>query len=82
MAREEAQKWTLELKDSDDEKEQRRKKTARPRVKTDPDSSDEREAKKKRRVGKLKRSANASEDDGALFSGEEDGESKPVTKKV
>lgn len=85
LENEQVREWmkSSQLDVSDDEKETRRtKKASRPRAKVEADSSDERESKKKKRGGKLKRSANASEDDGALFSGEEEVESKPAVKKV
>lgn len=82
-AREEAHKWTLESKDSDDEKEP--KKTKKPRGRARPEaglSGDEGEPRKKRRAGKLRKDGEGAEDDGALFSGEEDGENKPAARKV
>jgi RNA polymerase-associated protein CTR9 len=86
IAREQAYEWTkssqLDAKDSDDEKEQRKaKKASRPRVRADPiGSGDEQEQKKKKR-GKLRKNESAGDDDGLLFSGDED-ESRPATKKV
>ena len=83
-AREEALKWTLESKDSDDEKEQQ-KKSKKPRGRPRPEvgigggSDIEAEPRKKRR-GKLRRDGEGADDDGALFSGDEDGESKPARK--
>lgn len=84
LENEQVREWMKlsQLDGSDDEKETRKtKKASRPRVKTEPDSADERESKKRRR-GKLKRSANASEDDNALFSENEETETKPAAKKV
>ncbi|KIP06107.1 hypothetical protein PHLGIDRAFT_107356 [Phlebiopsis gigantea 11061_1 CR5-6] len=82
LAREEAQKWTLELKDSDDEKEPKKTKKSRARTRPDPGlSGDEGEPRKKRRPGKLRKDGDGGEDDGALFSGDEDGESKPAARK-
>lgn len=82
IAREEAQKWTADYKDSDDEKEGKKKK---PRARARPDtavSGDEGEPKKKRRGGKLKKANDGGDDAEALFSGDEDGDTKPAAKKV
>ncbi len=87
LAREQAYEWTkssrLDVGDSDDEKEQRKaRKAARPRPKPDlTGSGDEQEQKRKKR-GKLRKNENVPEEDGALFSGEEDADGKPAAKKV
>lgn len=86
-----AQEWTrasaLNVVDSDDEKDQRRtKKSSKPRPKPETPqngSADERETKRRRRGGKLKKNGDTGDEDGAaLFSGDEEGENKPAAKKV
>ena len=68
--------------ESDEERERKAAKKASRRVKTEGGSGDEglaAEPRKKRRTGKLKRPAGEEGEDGALFSGDEDGE-KPAKK--
>ena len=82
-AREQALEWTRDIKmESDEERERKAAKKASRRVKTEVGSGDEglaAEPRKKRRTGKLKRPAGEEGEDGALFSGDEDGE-KPAKK--
>lgn len=82
-AREQALEWTRDIKlESDEERERKAAKKANRRVKTEGVSGDEglaAEPRKKRRAGKLKRPAGEEGEDGALFSGDEDGE-KPAKK--
>lgn len=68
--------------ESDEERERKAAKKASRRVKTEGGSGDEglaAEPRKKRRTGKLKRPAGEEGEDGALFSGDEDGE-RPAKK--
>ncbi|KAI0084919.1 RNA polymerase II-associated protein [Irpex rosettiformis] len=86
VAREQAYEWTkssqLDVRDSDDEKEQRKaRKAARVRVRPEPTGSGDEQEQRKKKRGKLRRNENAPEDEGALFSGDEDGDSKPAAKK-
>lgn len=82
-AREQALEWTRDIKlESDEERERKAAKKANRRVKTEGGSGDEglaAEPRKKRRTGKLKRPVGEEGEDGALFSGDEDGE-KPAKK--
>ncbi|KAI0688182.1 RNA polymerase II-associated protein [Cytidiella melzeri] len=86
IAREQAYEWTkssqLDVKDSDDEKEQRRsKKASRARAKPDQTGSGDEQEQKRKKRGKLRKSENVAEDDAALFSGDEDADGKPAAKK-
>ena len=71
------------MKDSDDEKEQKKTKKSRGRPRPEPGlSGDEGEPRKKRRGGKLRKDGEGAEEDGALFSGDEDAENRPAARKV
>ncbi|KAH9932433.1 RNA polymerase II-associated protein [Fomitopsis serialis] len=83
-AREQALEWTRDIKlESDEERERKAAKKANRRVKTEVGSGDEGlapEPRKKRRTGKLKKSAGGEDgEDAALFSGDED--EKPAKKR-
>lgn len=87
IAREQAYEWTkssqLDVRDSDDEKEQRKaRKAARTRVRPEATGSGDEQEQRKKKRGKLRKNENMPEDEGALFSGDEDGDSKPAAKKV
>ncbi|EKM80576.1 hypothetical protein AGABI1DRAFT_126637 [Agaricus bisporus var. burnettii JB137-S8] len=79
-AREQAMEWTREVRmDSDEEKEKRPKKARKPR--SEVPSGDEGEPRKKRR-GKLKRSSDdQGDEDGAVFTDEDDAE-RPTKKRA
>lgn len=86
IAREQAYEWTkssqLDVRDSDDEKEQRRAKKARTRPRPDTTGSGDEQEQRKKKRGKLRKPENGADEEGVLFSGDEDGESKPAAKKV
>lgn len=75
LARAKALEWTQEVKnDSDEEKEKKTKKAPSRKAKAEaPASGEEGEPTKKKKRGKLKKAAVEPEEDGALFSGDEDG---------
>ncbi|PCH35997.1 RNA polymerase II-associated protein [Wolfiporia cocos MD-104 SS10] len=81
-AREQALEWTRDIKlESDEERERKATKKASRKIKTESGSGEEGEVKRKRR-GKLRKTNSAADgDDGALFSGDEDGD-KPVRKRT
>lgn len=76
LARAKALEWTQEVKnESDEEKERKAKKATNRKPKTETNGSGDEgvEPVKKKRRGKLRKNVDT-EDDGALFSGDEDGE--------
>ncbi|KAJ8515561.1 hypothetical protein ONZ45_g7046 [Pleurotus djamor] len=78
IARETAQEWSRDIRmESDEEKERKAKKVRK--AKPEPGSGDEGEPKKKRR-GKLRKAADAEEEQAAVFSDEDDTD-RPVKKR-
>ncbi|KAF5351734.1 hypothetical protein D9756_007677 [Leucocoprinus leucothites] len=80
LAREQAMEWTREVRmDSDEEKEKKPKKARKPR--SEAPSGDEGEPRRKRRGKLRKASPEPGDEDGAIFTDEEEAE-RPAKKRT